>query len=66
MATNDLFFTPDRLTQLDQICREIDAGGQTYTIDELNEHFEQKRKSWLDKDAGAQDWQNKLADDESE
>lgn len=48
----DSLFTPDRLAELDQISSEIDAGGKTYTIDELNEHFEQKRKSWLEKDAG--------------
>jgi hypothetical protein len=66
MATNHLFFTPDRLAELDQISRKIDAGGKTYTIEELNEHFEQKRKSWLGKDAGARDWRNELADDESE
>lgn len=48
----DSLFTADRLAHLDQIASEIEAGGKTYTVEELNEHFEQKRKSWLDKDAG--------------
>ncbi|HZK81705.1 MAG TPA: hypothetical protein VFC46_11570 [Humisphaera sp.] len=43
----DHLFTPERLAELDRISNEIKAGGQTYTVAEVREHFKQKRKQWL-------------------
>jgi len=43
----DHLFTPERITELEAISAEIRAGGKTYTVDEVREHFENKRKEWL-------------------
>jgi hypothetical protein len=43
----DHLFTPQVIAQLDQISAEIKAGGKTYTMDQVQEHFENKRKQWL-------------------
>lgn len=43
----DHLFTPERLAELDKISAEIKAGGKTYTVAEVREHFERKRKAWL-------------------
>jgi hypothetical protein len=43
----DHLFTAERLAQLDQISAEIKAGGKTYSVAEVREHFERKRKAWL-------------------
>lgn len=43
----DHLFTPERLAELDRISAEIKAGGKTYTVAEVREHFENKRKAWL-------------------
>jgi len=48
----EYIFTPQVLAQLDQISNDIKAGGKTYTLDEVREHFESKRKAWLAKHAG--------------
>jgi len=47
----DHLFTPERLAELDRISAEIKAGGKTYTMAEVEEHFEKKRKEWLAKNA---------------
>jgi len=47
----DHLFTPERIAELETISAEIKAGGKTYTIDEAQEHFETKRKAWLEKHA---------------
>jgi hypothetical protein len=47
----DHFFTPERVNQLRQISAEIKAGGRTYTMAEMEEHFESKRRAWLAKHA---------------
>ena len=44
--------TPDPFEFPDQISAEIHAGGQTHTLDEVRQHFENKRKAWLAKHAG--------------
>jgi hypothetical protein len=43
----DHLFTPERLAELDRISTAIKSGGKTYTIDEVREHFDSKRKEWL-------------------
>jgi hypothetical protein len=48
----DHLFTPEVIAQLDQISAEIKAGGKTYTMEEVREHFEKKRKKWLQNHAG--------------
>ena len=40
-------FSPERIAELDRISAEIKAGGKTYTMAEVAEHFENKRKAWL-------------------
>jgi hypothetical protein len=45
--TFDHIFTAERLTELENISAEINAGGKTYTVDEVRAHFENKRKAWL-------------------
>lgn len=42
----DHLFTPEVIAHPDQISAEIKAGGKTYTMDEVQEHFEKKRKEW--------------------
>lgn len=42
----DFLFTPERLAQLDQISAEIKAGAKTYTMDEVDEHFQKRRETW--------------------
>jgi hypothetical protein len=44
-------FTPERLAELEKISAEIKAGGKTYSIDEVREHFATKRNAWLAKHA---------------
>jgi hypothetical protein len=43
----DHLFTPEVLAELDHISGEIDAGGKTYSLEEVREHFEKKRTEWL-------------------
>ena len=43
----DHIFTPERLAELQQISADIAAGGKTYSMKEVKEHFEKKRKKWL-------------------
>jgi hypothetical protein len=45
----DHLFTPDVISELDQICAEIDAGAKMYTLDEVAEHLAENRKAWLAK-----------------
>jgi hypothetical protein len=47
----DHLFTPERIARLDRISAEIKAGGKTYTMEEVREHFEKKRKTWLENHA---------------
>ena len=44
----DHLFTPERLAPIDQADAEIRAGGKTYTMAEVQEHFEKKRKAWIE------------------
>ena len=39
-------FTPERLAELDRISAEMKAGGKTFTMEEMQEHLEEKRKTW--------------------
>jgi hypothetical protein len=48
----DHLFTPEVIADLDKISQEIKAGGKTYTMEEVDEHFEKKRQEWLRKHAG--------------
>jgi hypothetical protein len=43
----DRLFTPERTGHLEKISAEIKAGGKTYTVQEVEKHFENKRKVWL-------------------
>jgi hypothetical protein len=43
----DHLFTPERVAELERISAEIKAGGKTYTMAEVDEHFQNKRKAWL-------------------
>jgi len=43
----DHLFTPEVIADLRSISTEIKAGGKTYTMEEVDEHFAQKRKAWL-------------------
>ncbi len=45
----DYLFTPETVSDLRRIATEIEEGGKTYSIDEVDEHFIQKRKAWLAK-----------------
>ena len=44
----DHLFTPERIAHLDRISAGVKAGGKTYGTAEVREHFEKKRKQWLD------------------
>jgi len=48
----DHLFTPEVIAHLDKISQKIKAGGKTYTMEEVDEHFEKKRQEWLRKHAG--------------
>jgi hypothetical protein len=43
----DHLFTPEVIAELDSISAEIKAGGKTYSMEEVREHFVQKRQAWL-------------------
>src|ERR1700683_94466 len=51
-GNHDHLFTPQIIAELDQISAEIRAGGKTYTLDEVERHFEKKREEWLQNHAG--------------
>lgn len=44
---HDHLFTPERITHLDRISAGVKAGEKTYSTAEVEAHFEQKRKQWL-------------------
>jgi metal-responsive CopG/Arc/MetJ family transcriptional regulator len=44
-------FTPERIAHLDRISAKIKAGGKTYTMQEVEAHFDKKRKQWLENHA---------------
>jgi hypothetical protein len=48
----DHLFTPEVIADLDKISERIKAGGKTYTMEEVDEHFEKKRQEWLRNHAG--------------
>jgi hypothetical protein len=43
----DYGFTPEQISELERISAEIKAGGKTYSMAEVQEHFESRRKAWL-------------------
>ena len=43
----DHLFTPEVIADLRTISAEVKAGGKTYSMEEVDEHFVQKRKAWL-------------------
>jgi hypothetical protein len=43
----DHIFTPEVIAELHQIAAEIDAGGKTYSDEEVAAHFDKKREEWL-------------------
>jgi hypothetical protein len=48
----DHLFTPEVIADLDRISAQVKAGGKTYTMQEVDEHFEKKRQEWLRNHAG--------------
>jgi hypothetical protein len=48
----DDLFTGEVIADLDRISAQIKAGGKTYTLDEVDDHFDKKRKEWLQNHAG--------------
>ena len=42
----DHVFTPERLAHIDAVRADIKAGGQTFTPDEVREHFRKRWDSW--------------------
>jgi hypothetical protein len=48
----DHLFTPEVIADLDKISAQVKAGGKTYTLQEVDEHFEKKRQQWLGNHAG--------------
>jgi hypothetical protein len=40
-------FTPERIAHLDRIAADMDAGGVTYTPDEVTNHLEARRADWI-------------------
>jgi len=43
----DHLFTPEVIADLDGISATIKAGGKTYSMEEVREHFSRKRTEWL-------------------
>jgi hypothetical protein len=43
----DHVFTPVRIAALERISADIKAGSKTYTMAEVREHFEKRRKRWV-------------------
>lgn len=43
----DHLFTPEVVADLRGIIADIRAGAKTYTMDEVDEHFAEKRQAWL-------------------
>jgi len=48
----DHLFTPDVLSELDAIVAAVDSGGKTFAEDEVEAHFDERRKAWLGKHPG--------------
>lgn len=48
----DHLFTPEVIADLDRISAQVKAGGKTFTMQEVDEHFEKKRQEWLRNHAG--------------
>ena len=46
-STLEARFTSEVIAYLDSIAAEIDAGGKTYTLPEMDAHISQKREAWL-------------------
>lgn len=42
----DHIFTPEVLAELDQARAAVQAGGKTYSPEEVDEHFRQKSQAW--------------------
>ena len=40
-------FTPERLAELERISASVKAGGKTFTIADAQQHFANRRKTWL-------------------
>jgi predicted lipid-binding transport protein (Tim44 family) len=43
----DHLFTPELVAELDRINAEIDAGGKTYSSEEVDEHLARTRERWI-------------------
>ena len=48
----DHLFTPEILAELDRVTSEIDAGGKTYSEEEVSQHLKAFKKEWRSKRAG--------------
>lgn len=42
----DHFFTPEVIADLDQISASVKGGAQTYSQEEVDEHFRKKSEAW--------------------
>ncbi|HEY3332898.1 MAG TPA: hypothetical protein VGK19_22890 [Capsulimonadaceae bacterium] len=40
-------FTPEVVADLRSIAADIEAGGRSYSMDEVDDNFVEKRESWL-------------------
>jgi hypothetical protein len=47
----DHLFSPERIAHLDRVSAEIKAGGKTYTMKDVQQHFNEKRGKWLENHA---------------
>ena len=47
----DHVFTPERAAELERISADVKGGGKTYSMSEVHEHFEGRRRAWLENHA---------------
>ena len=48
----DHLFTPQVIAELEQISARAQAGGTTYTSEEVREHFRRKSQAWVEDHSG--------------
>jgi hypothetical protein len=46
IENQDHLFTPEVISELDRISASIQAGGKTYSSDEVREHFRKRSEAW--------------------